>query len=162
MEKFQELRDISIKKLQTADHMLTMTYPFVQDPKLLILVIENLFLAATNAMGSVLHYERLFKRIPPFQDTFESKYNMFRLKCADNFDPEHIALIGELKDIIIAHRKSPVEFSKKDRFVICSEDYQMRTISLPGLKEYIQKTKLFIQRTQQIVSKNESLFRGRS
>ena len=161
MEKFQESKEAAKKRLQIADHMLTMTYPFVQDPKLLITVIENLFLALSNAMSSVLHYERLFKRIPPFQDTFASKFTLFKSKCVPkyNIDPEYIQLLQDLKEIIIEHRKSPVEFSKKDRFVICSEDYKLKTVSLAELKEYTKKTKLFIQQTNNIVSKNESIFR---
>jgi len=70
MEKFQELRELSKKRIRVADHMLTMTYPLVQDSKLLLAVVENIFLALTYIMGSVLHYERTFKRIPLFQDDF--------------------------------------------------------------------------------------------
>jgi len=160
MEKFQELREVAQKKLKIADHMLTMTYPFVQDPKLLVAVVENLFLAQTNAMGSVLHYERLFKRIPGFQDTFTSKLAVFQEKCVPRFniDKEYIQLMQELKDTIVAHRESPVEFSKKDKFVICSEDYRMKTISLNDIKEYVKKTKLFIRKTNSIISKDESIF----
>ena len=80
MEKFQELRDAANKKLQLADHILTMTYPIVKDPKLLLSVVENLFLAFSYGIGSVLHYERLFKRIPPFPDNFASKFELFRDK----------------------------------------------------------------------------------
>jgi len=160
MEKFQELREVAQKKLKIADHMLTMTYPFVQDPKLLVAVVENLFLALTNAMGSVLHYERVFKRIPGFQDTFTSKLAVFQEKCVEryNIDKEHVKLMQDLRDIIIAHRESPVEFSKNDKFVICSDDYRMKTISLNDIKEYVKKTKLFIQKTNTLISKNESIF----
>ncbi|MFH1641818.1 MAG: hypothetical protein ABIC04_02875 [Nanoarchaeota archaeon] len=159
MERFQELRAAAQKKLQLADHMLTMTYPFVRDPKLLVTVIENLFLALTSAMGSLLYYERTFKKIPPFQDNFSSKYSMFK-SCIKDYDinNEILSLIKDLRDIIIAHQKSPVEFSKKDRFIICSEDYQMRTVSLDNLKDYIKKTKLFIHQINNIVSKHESIF----
>ncbi len=160
MEKFQELREVAQKKLKIADHMLTMTYPFVQDPKLLVAVVQNLFLALSNAMGSVLYYERVFKRIPAFQETFTSKLAMFQEKCIEkyNVSKEYITLMQNLRDIILAHRESPVEFSKKDKFVICSDDYQMKTITLPDIKEYVKKTKLFIQKTNSIISKNESIF----
>ena len=158
MEKFQEMREIARKKLQVADHMLTMTYPFVQDPKLLIAVMENLFLALANSMTSLLYYDRLFKRIPPFQDTFPSKFNMFKTKYANKFDKEYMDLIQEIKEIILEHRKSPVEFSKKDKFVICSDNYKMKTVTLNQLKDYIKKTKLFINKTNQLMSKNESIF----
>ena len=163
MEKFQELRDIAKKKLHLADHILTQTYPLIQDNKLLLAVVENIFLALTNAMGSILYYERLFKKIPPFHDNFDSKFNMFRSRVVDsyNIDKEHVRFIQDIKDIIVAHKKSPVEFTKKDKFVICSDDYNIKTITLEQMKGYVSKAKSFIQKTDSIVSKNEEIFSRR-
>lgn len=160
MEKFQEARARAKRNIQIADHMLTQTYPFVKDPKLLLAVMENIFLALTNAMASVLYYERLFKRIPPFQDTFESKFNMFKLKTSVryNIDNSYLMLMQEVRDMVLEHKKSPVEFSRHDSFVICSENYHMKTISTKNIQEYITKTKLFIEEVDKIVSKDENLF----
>lgn len=160
MEKFQELRETAKKKISIADHMLTQTYPLIKDPKLLLAIIENIFLALTNAIGSVLYYERLFKKIPPFQDNFPSKFNMFRTRCVQrhNINKDYIDLVSDVKSIIIKHKKSPVEFTRKDSFVICSENYKMKIISLEEIKNYLDKTKLFIQEVSSIVSKNENIF----
>lgn len=160
MEKFQELREVAKKKVHIADHMLTQTYPLIKDPKLLLAIIENVFLALTNAIGSVLYYERLFKRIPPFQDNFSSKFNMFRARCVEKYkiNKDYVGMIRDVKDIILQHKKSPVEFSRKDSFVICSEDYKMKVISIEQIKSYLDKTKLFIQEASYIVSKNENIF----
>lgn len=160
MEKFQELRDAARKKLQLADHILTMTYPMVKDPHLLLSSVENLFLAFSYGMGSVLHYERTFKRIPPFPDDFASKFELFRDKCAKRYDipEEHLKIIKGLREIIVAHKKSPVEFSRKENFVICAEDYRMRAISPDEVKGYIEKAKLFIKGVTTIVSKDEAIF----
>ena len=161
MEEFQKFRDAAKKKISLADHMLTMTYPLVQDTKLLLVVLENIFLAMTNAMSSVLYYERLFKRIPPFTDNFENKFLIFREKCINKYkiNPEYLNLLKEIKDIIVQHRRSPVEFVRKDRFVICSDNYKIKTISIDQIKDYIAKAKDFIQLTNFIVSKNEGIFR---
>src|SRR3989338_5812338 len=112
MEKYEELMDIARKRVQVADHMLTMTYPLVKDPKLLLAVMENIFLALTNSIGALLHYERIYKRVPPFQDTFASKFNLFQNKCSQRYsiDNEHLMMIQEIKDMILQHKKSPVEF----------------------------------------------------
>jgi hypothetical protein len=125
-----------------------------------ISIVENVFLALTNAMGSVLYYERLFKRIPPFQDNFASKFNMFRERCIEKhgINREHVELIQNVKEIILQHKKSPMEFTRNDSFVICSEDYKMKAISVVEIKDYLNKTKLFIQEASNIVSKNESIF----
>jgi len=72
MEQFQEAIQKANQKLKIADHMIFMTYPLVKDSKLLLSIIQNIFLALTNAMSSILYYERLFKKIPSFNDNFDS------------------------------------------------------------------------------------------
>jgi len=160
MEKFQELRDVASKKLHLADHILTMTYPMIKDSKLLLSAIENLFLALTYGMSSLLHYERLFKRIPPFADNFASKFELFKDKCVHryNIDEEIIKIIQDIKEIIIAHKKSPMEFTRKETLVICDRDYRTRIISENMIKSYVEKAKLFIKNISTIVSKDESIF----
>ena len=160
MEKYEQLRDNARKKIQIADHMLTMTYPMVKDPKLLLAVMENIFLALTNSIGSLLYYERQYKLVPPFQDTFVSKFNVFKQKCVKrhNIDEEMILLVQEIKDIIMQHKKSPVEFTRNDSFVICSEDYRMKTISLEKMKNYISKSRLFMQHINSIVGKKQQAY----
>ena len=161
MEKFQELRDLANKKLQLADHILTMTYPMIKDPHLLLSSIENLFLAFSYGIGSVLHYDRVFKRISPFPDDFASKFELFRDKCAKryNLNNEYTKIIEDLRNILVAHKKSPMEFSRNERFVICNGNYRMRAISLNEVKSYVEKAKLFIKNVSSIVSKDEAIFR---
>ncbi|MBS1267051.1 MAG: hypothetical protein MAG795_01022 [Candidatus Woesearchaeota archaeon] len=161
MEKFQAARNKASKRLKIADHMMVMTYPLVKDSKLLLAVLENLFLALTNSVASVLYYERLFKRIPPFHDTFESKFNRFRSKIVPkyNIDMKYVKMIKEIKDIIVMHKKSPVEFTRKDKFVIASKNYKIKTISVEQIKEYIKDTKSFVAQMEEIVSKNEQIFK---
>ena len=141
--------------------MLSVTFPLVKDTKLLLAIIENIFLAYTNSIAAILYYERLFKRIPPFQDTFESKMNMFKERCITkhNMDKEHIIEIQDIRDIIIEHRKSPVEFKRGDKFVICSDNYRIKTISVRDIRKYIDKAKVFIEAMDTIVRKDEGLFR---
>ncbi|MEK6875941.1 MAG: hypothetical protein AABX63_00900 [Nanoarchaeota archaeon] len=161
MERFQELRDSAGKKIQIADYMLTMTYPLVRDPKLLLSVVENLFLAYSYSISSLLHYERLFKRIPPFPDDFSSKIDLFADRCMGKYgiDSENLRIVKDLKEIIVAHKKSPVEFPRKDSFVICDEGYRLRTISPSIIKGYVEKAKLFIRKMSSIVSEDDAIFR---
>ncbi|MFC1727870.1 hypothetical protein ACFLZ7_00190 [Nanoarchaeota archaeon] len=157
MEKFFEARHKAKKYLRTADHILTMTYPLVNDPKLLLAVMDNIFLALTNSLSAILYFERYQRLIPPFHDNFESKFNIFKLKVADKYklDREYLQCIQEVKEIIANHKKSPVEFSRKDVFVICSDKYQMQTVSINQVKSYISRTKNFIQEVEGITCKYE-------
>ena len=161
MEKFQELRAYSKKKLDVADHMLSVTYPLLKDVKLLVAVMENTFLAYTNAMSSVLHYDRMFHKIPAFEDNFESKFNMFKQKSMVRHGINHKYLedMQKIKILLMEHRKSPVEFSKKDKFVICSDKFDVKTISVKDMQRYKNNCRLFIQDVSSVTSKNEDIFR---
>ena len=159
MDLFKESMERAKRNIHIADHMLSVTYPLVKDTKLLLAIVENIFLAYTNAMSSLLYYKRALKLIPPFQDNFDSKFNIFRQRCVDKYkiDRNYIVEIQNLKDIIMGHKKSPVEFVRKDRFVICSDNYKLKTINLEEIKRYLNKAKLFIEEVNNIISKNERL-----
>ncbi len=161
MEKFQEQREKSKKTIRIADHILTVTYPLLKDPKLLVSATKNIFLAAEQAMDSVLEHERLFKRIPAYQDNFESKFRVFREKVVprNNLNPEHAKMMMELKDILIAHQKSPMEFSRKEKYVICSDNYDLKTLSEKDLKKHLGNAKIFIEQASLLTQKNERIFR---
>jgi len=161
MEEFQLARDRAHSKFKMADHMLTQTYPLVKDPKLLVAVLENLFLSLTNGMAALLYYDRTFKRIPPFVDNFENKFELFRHKCVPRYSlsKDYITLISDVKEAVIAHRKSPLEFARKDKFVICQDNYHLKTISFDQIRKYIDLTKTFLKETSAIVSKDERIFR---
>ena len=158
MEVYQRLREEAKKKLSLADHMLYVTYPLVKDPKLLLAVMENIFLALTHTLGSLLYYERMFKRVPPFFDTFESKYRVFSEKCVERYgiEQEYLNLLRNVKEILIAHKRSPIEFSRKDQFVICSDDYQLKVLKISEIKEILAKTKEFNTRIENILKELET------
>ncbi len=151
-EKFQKAKDDALKFLKSADHMLTQTYPLVKDPKLLLAVLNNLSISLEHIMSAVLYYDRIYRRIPPFYDNFESKFNIFKLKSAPmNKLTEMVAFIHEINELVKKHKHSPVEFSRKDAFVICDESYKMKTITIEMLHEYVEKTKGFYSKMEEIV-----------
>ena len=90
------------RNVLVADHMLTQTYPLVKDAKLLLAVMDNVFLGLSHSLDSLLFYMRDKKLIPPFHDSFDSKYNTFKLNIAKKFDfsSEEINLILDVKKLI--------------------------------------------------------------
>ena len=153
MERFQELLHASQRKIQIADHILTQSYPLVKDPRLLLSSLENLFLGMSYGMTALLLYERMFKRIPPVPENFESKYKMFwdHIMPRHDVSHEHVMHLKEIKDIILEHRQSPIEFVRKDRLVICNSTYKTRTLSVEQIKKYINLSKLFLDDINAII-----------
>jgi hypothetical protein len=145
MEKYEEFFIIAKEKIQVADHMITMTFPLVKDPKILFLSLQNIFLSMTSAIKGILTYERLNKRIPPYSDTFEGRILALN-DCSTRYGitKKHIAIVRNIRDIITEHQQSPVEFTRDGKFVICSPTYKMKILSLEELKAYIRDARLFV------------------
>lgn len=161
MELFQEYREKAKRSITIADHMLYVTYNLVRDPKLLLSVVENTFLSLSYAMSSLLQYEKLFKRIPNFEDSFDARFNIFKdVASKYNISIEFISLIVDVKSLISSHKNASVEFSRGDKLVICSDNYRMVAVSINDIKKYIIKAKLFIQEISNITSENDSIFRN--
>jgi hypothetical protein len=156
MEDFKQAIASAKRNFQIADHMLTVTYPLIKDTKLLLAIMENIFLSMTNAMNSVLYFEKLYKTMPAFQESFESRFSAFKQHCVPRhgIDKSYILDIQDIREILIEHKKSAMEFVRRDRFVICAENYKIRTLSIADIKSYLSKAKLFIEEIEHITDKN--------
>lgn len=161
MERFLELRDKARQTLFKADHMLTMTYPMLQEPKILVSVANNTLRAIEDAITAILEYEKTFKQIPSYTDTFEQKFIIFKNQIIPRYglDKDYAKITQDLREITAAHNKSPMEFARKDKFVICSDTYEIRTLTKEDLKRIINKAKVFIEETQRITNKNVGIFK---
>ncbi|MEM2121173.1 MAG: hypothetical protein QXU20_00750 [Candidatus Woesearchaeota archaeon] len=161
MSDFQEFILKANKHLKIADHLIYVTYPLLKDYKIMPVVLENIYLALSNALSALLAYEFTFKRIPNYDENFDSKINIFKEHCMKrySFDKEILKILTEVKEIVLKHKNSPVEFYKNEKFVICSDDYKITAISIEDAKKYIIKTKVFIQEINNIISKNERVFK---
>lgn len=160
METFKRLVEEANKSLKTADHLAYITFPLVKDIKLMVTITENLHIALTKGMEAILYYDRLYKRIPPYADNFAAKFEMFRNKSAIryNFPREDLLLINDVKEIIEHRQKSPMEFIRKDKFVICSNNYRVKTIALDKVKDYIRQAKSFMAKVNRIYNQNDRRF----
>jgi len=149
--------------MKVADHILNVTYPLIQDPKLLMSVVDNVFLGLTNAMTSILLHDVHYKVIPPFKETFTAKLNMFRVRSLPHhqIDQGYVALLEEVRELVLLHRKSSVEFRRKDRFIICQKDYTVKTVTAAKLRAYVKKAKNFMS-TMDSVIYNERISRRSS
>jgi hypothetical protein len=156
MEKYAIARDNAVKHMKVADHILTMTYPLVQDPKLLKVVMKNTFLSLQNTVFMLLYYERLYKRIPPFTENLEAILPYLK-KTLMRYDisTEYVNFIHEIKEIMQKQTESDVEFIRKEKFVFASKNYDLNVITKKELKDYITKAKLFMHQSMGVIKENE-------
>ena len=151
----QESREKAWQQYEIARHLLLTTFPMVRDNKLLPAILSNLSNAVQHALDAILLFEREAKLIPPYGTTFEAKVSAFRLKClARNKIPlTFYNLMTTLHDLAKSQKAAPVEFSRKDKYIICSAQYETKAISAKDLKEYLQQTKDFLMLTDTLMNR---------
>jgi hypothetical protein len=158
MEKYEEAKAKAVKHMKVADHVLTMTYPLVQDPKLLKFVMTNMHTALENIVSMILYYERLYKRVPPFPENFDSMLTYLRpaLKRYD-ISTGYIPYINEIRTVIRRQKESDIEFMRKDKFVFASKNYELSYITEAKIKDYLAKAKLFMQQILDVIKEEERI-----
>jgi hypothetical protein len=140
--------------IKSAGHILYVTYPLVQDNKLFIGIIENIDKALKLSLDSLLYYERLYKRINPYHDSFNAKIDLFRRVISRRYDinGDTPSFIVDISEIVKNRKSAPVEFPRKEGFVICDANYKTRILKLEELKDYFSKAKVFILKVNNIIS----------
>lgn len=150
-DKFQR----SVNSLKLASHMIGVTYPLVKDTRMFIGILENLDKSLKSCLDSFLLYERLYKKIGPYPDNFNAKLDVLRkvIRSRYDFDETLPRFIFDIDQLVKNRKKAPVEFSRKDSFVICDGDYKTRILKIDELKSYISKAKVFILKVHSIITR---------
>jgi hypothetical protein len=161
MEKFLQLVKESNRTFETADHLAYVTYPLVNDNKLILSIAENLFKALTTGMDAILYYDRLYKRIMHLPIDFNSKLEVFKESCLPRYSigREIIPIFNELAEILDARNKSSMEFPRRNKFIICSNDYKLKSLTISKIKEQINVSKPFMNKLNTIYNQNVRRFR---
>ena len=146
MEQFLLVYQQSIRHIRVAEHILTVTHPLLQDPKLLLGVIDNLFLSLNSGVRALLLYDCTRKNIPAFLDTPDARLRTFEVKSMPlhNLDRAYLNHFYDIRELMQQHRRSSVEFRRKDRLVMCTPAYDMTIVTATKMRTYLIKTKQFI------------------
>jgi len=148
MEDFLKLLYEANKAFKTADHLTYITYPLIKETKLLIAIVENLYSALVKGIEAILEYDQLYKRISLLPQDFQSKFEIFKTESAKRYgiNDKHLKLVDDLKEIITYHKKSPLEFTRKDKYVIYLNNFRIRTIDFKKIKEDLEQVNIFIKK----------------
>ena len=134
------------KSLELADHLTYMTFPIVKENKLLLKVLDELYSSIINAINSILQYEYLYKRIQIYKDARENFRTFKRIASRYNIQEEQLNRIIEILSLGEKHKNSPLEFSKKDKIIIMSDNSKIETLTLEKIKSFLTETKDIIRK----------------
>lgn len=137
MEEFEKNLREAVRHLQIADHMTYVTFPLINEKRLLLKIFDEIYFVIINCVNSILNYEYLFKRIKIYDN---NDYNLDTfVKIGKNYDLSN-EQIKEIKNIILInrkHRQSSIEFVKKDKVVILSDNLNTQILDINNIKKYL-------------------------
>jgi len=153
MEKFQENLKIAVKSLQIADHMTYVTLPLVNEHRLLLKIFDEIYKSIINSVNAILNYEYLYKRIQLYQSNGDN-IRTFMEKCAKNYslNNEQIKKITEIIELNKKHRQSAMEFVKRDKIVILSDNLGTQTLDINKVKNYLLLAKELLMKTNKRIN----------
>ena len=85
MEKFHQDLKEAIKSLQIADHMTYVTFPLVNEQRLLLKIFDEIYKSIISCINAILNYEYMYKRIKLYTDNKEN-IRTFAYKCSRNYN----------------------------------------------------------------------------
>lgn len=153
MDKITEYQQESVKSVQMANYLLSTSYKLVKEPKALLSITDHVLSSFLSSVSALLLFERTKKEILPYHENDESKMNAFR-KLVPKYDLQnYMATIETIINLSQEHKKASVEFSRDNKFIICSEEFKkIETVSETDVKEYIKKAKEFTQVIGRIIN----------
>jgi hypothetical protein len=153
MEKFLENLHEAEQLIKKIDHMVYVTYPLIQDKRLVLKIISETKNAIIRCINSILQYEYLYKRVRLTKDPKEN-LRIFKVKCAPryNISIEEIKLMLKLFDLIEKHKKSPFEFRKQEKIVILSENSSPKIIVIEDAKEFLALAKGILLKSKNMMN----------
>jgi len=141
-EKFKKYLKESKRHLQIADHMTYITYPLVNEKKLIIKIFEEIYKSLENSINAAIYYEfekgniilnsNNEKNLLIFFDTISKNYNL---------NEKELSKIKEIIEIEKKHKKSAVEFTKEEKVVMLSDNLKTQILTIDNIKEYLNLLK---------------------
>jgi len=141
------------KNLQRADSMIYFTFPVIKENRFLIKILEEFYNSTISFVKSIVQFEYVNKRAHVYSDA-RSNLETFE-KCAPryNLTQEQLKMIKNTFYLIEKHKKSAMEFTRKDKYVILSENLGTDFVTVETLKKNIFLMRDAIHKAEQTIIK---------
>ncbi|MEK6741842.1 MAG: hypothetical protein AABX91_02860 [Nanoarchaeota archaeon] len=155
MEKFIENLAMAEKTIKAADHMIYVTFPLINDKRLLFKILKEMKNAVALCINSILQYEYLYKRIKLYKDS-RLNFKIFIERCVPRYGitKEEMNLVLDLFDFVEKHKESPFEFVKDEKIVILSNGLRPKVMTVEKAKEFMMAAKSILRKTREIIKNN--------
>lgn len=153
MEKYIESLEKAVKNIHIADHMLYVTYPVIKDKRLLMKTLEQIYDSVVGIINSILQYDYMYKRISLYSDP-RANFETFVNKCAKryNITQEELSEIQALMVLASSHKKSSMEFMRKEKIVIMTNNLKTAIVDSEKLKKSLNLAKNLANKVKLVIN----------
>ena len=144
MEQFQKYLKEALQNIKIADHLLYVTFPLINERRLLLKVFEEVYKAVVHAMYAIISYESLLGRVNMHEQLSENMKNFFKLARHYDIAHEQLTKIKEICDVHEQRRLSMMEFVKQEKIVIMSKSLKTNVLDSIKIKEYLLTAKQLV------------------
>lgn len=160
MENSNQIFELLVQaenSLKTIDHLVYITYPLINEKRLLKKILEDLYTSARNIIQAIIIFERIYKRID-FQEN--TNINFVKINAQRyNFLPEEIQAVEELLNLTEKYKISQMNFIRKDKLVIIDDNLKSESIGIDQLKKYLSLLKVILQKTRRYIQTERDAFK---
>ncbi|MFA5259379.1 MAG: hypothetical protein WC979_04570 [Candidatus Pacearchaeota archaeon] len=145
MQQYKEDLKQALRHIQIADHITYVTFPLVNEKRLLLKIIEEINLAIICSLNCMFNYKYPLKNVDFNKDNLDLLESSLKEISKDyELTNEQIIKIKEIFELNQKHKKSSIEFVKKDNVVILSDNLSFQAINIQKIKEYLLLAKRII------------------
>jgi hypothetical protein len=151
MEKWTENLAKAKYHFKIAENMTYITFSLLKENRLIIKILNELYESSNYLITSLLQYEYSLKKIKLSKDPLLN-LEIFQTKVAPKyFAQEDSTKLIKIFELNKKHRQSPVEFVRKDKFVMLLGD-RYETLTILEIKEFLSVLKKMLTKIELGVS----------
>jgi CTP:phosphocholine cytidylyltransferase-like protein len=149
MEYSQMFREAK-RELGLAEHIMTVTLPFLNDKKIYFNIIEHINNAVFNGMRSFLIMKKEQKDLRIIPESDELAKQLFFEMYTESLGLSNLdeRFVNELVSVIKSYKKSQAEIGRGNSQVIVLPSYETVSINDEKIKKYLKDAKEFISKTE--------------
>jgi len=143
----------SEKCLQSADHLLYVSYPALEDTRLLLRSLESIYQGAIGTMSALLKLEHIYYGTRLSTKSKENLETFFTV-CASRYalTEKDCTLLKKIFYFSKQHKLSPFEFPRKGKIVILDETGDAFEVTPALLASFLEVSKKLLLNTNKSVS----------
>jgi len=127
--------------LKTADHLVYVTYPIIKESKVLIKALDEIGESLRGMINLILKRENERKMVKIYPSEKDNLETFIKISKSYGISPKLLNDIFQIIELSERRKKSPMEFSRKDKFVMMHETLRTESVSVEDLKRYLCSAK---------------------